>query len=59
VIQLVTADDQARPVAPGGRLAAAYKELICRGAAFAVAHPLPYPARRRRVNRAAEHAAAG
>ncbi|MEU4362419.1 FAD-dependent oxidoreductase [Promicromonospora sp. NPDC023987] len=49
VIQLVTADDRARPAAPGGRLAARYKELICAGAAFMVAHPLPYPARRRRV----------
>jgi NADH dehydrogenase FAD-containing subunit len=49
VIQLVTADDRARPAAPGGRLAAGYKELVCKGAAFMVAHPLPYPARRRRV----------
>lgn len=49
VIQLVTADDRARPAAPGGRLAAGYKELICKGAAYMVAHPLPYPARRRRL----------
>ncbi|MFC8799036.1 NAD(P)/FAD-dependent oxidoreductase [Promicromonospora sp. NPDC057138] len=49
VIQLVTADDRAKPAAPGGRLAARYKELICKGAAYMVAHPLPYPARRRRV----------
>jgi NADH dehydrogenase FAD-containing subunit len=49
VIQLVTADDRARRAAPGGRLAAGYKELICKGAAFMVAHPLPYPARRRRL----------
>ena len=49
IIQLVTADDRAKPVAPGGRLAAAYKELICKGAAYAAAHPLPYPVRRRRV----------
>jgi NADH dehydrogenase len=49
VIQLVTADDRAKPAAPGGRLAARYKELICAGAAFMVAHPLPYPARRRRL----------
>ncbi|MEU4388124.1 FAD-dependent oxidoreductase [Promicromonospora sp. NPDC023805] len=49
VIQLVTADDQAKPAAPGGRLAAGYKELICKGAAYMVAHPLPYPARRRRL----------
>lgn len=49
VIQLVTADDRAKPAAPGGRLAARYKELICTSAAFMVAHPLPYPARRRRL----------
>lgn len=49
VIQLVTPGDRARPPAPGGRLAAGYKELICRGAAWMAAHPLPYPARRRRV----------
>jgi len=49
VIQLVTADDRAKPAAPGGRLAAGYKELICKGAAYMVAHPLPYPARRRRL----------
>ena len=51
VIQLVTADDRAKPAAPGGRLAAGYKELICKGAAFMVAHPVPYPALRRRVTR--------
>lgn len=50
VIQLVTADDRAKPAAPGGRLAARYKELICKGAAYMVAHPLPYPARRRRLS---------
>lgn len=53
VIQLVTADDRAKRAAPGGRLAAAYKELICKGAAYAAAHPLPYPVRRRRVTAAA------
>jgi NADH dehydrogenase FAD-containing subunit len=53
VIQMVTADDRAKPLAPGGRLAAAYKELICKGAAYAAANPLPYPVRRRRVNGAA------
>ncbi|MFD2026285.1 NAD(P)/FAD-dependent oxidoreductase [Promicromonospora aerolata] len=56
VIQLVTADDRARPAAPAGRLAAAYKELVCTGAAFMVAHPIPYPVRRRRlVRRPVEH----
>ncbi len=49
VIQLVTADDRAKPAAPGGRLAAGYKELICKGAAYMAAHPLPYPAPRRRI----------
>ncbi|MFI2362476.1 NAD(P)/FAD-dependent oxidoreductase [Promicromonospora sp. NPDC019610] len=49
VIQLVTADDQAKDAAPGGRLAARYKELVCAGAAWMVAHPVPYPVRRRRV----------
>jgi NADH dehydrogenase len=49
LIQLVTPDDRARSAAPGGRLAAAYKELICAGAAWTVAHPVPYPARRRRT----------
>jgi NADH dehydrogenase FAD-containing subunit len=49
IIQMVTADDRAKPTAQGGRLAAVYKELICRGAAYAAAHPLPYPVRRRRV----------
>jgi len=49
LIQMVTTDDRARSFAPGGRLAARYKELICAGAAFMVAHPVPYPARRRRT----------
>ncbi|WP_456823718.1 NAD(P)/FAD-dependent oxidoreductase [Cellulomonas sp. P5_E12] len=49
VIQMVTSDDRARSLAPGGRLAAWYKELVCAGAALAVAHPVPYPARRRRT----------
>lgn len=53
IIQLVTADDQAKPAAPGGRLAARYKELVCSGAAFMVAHPLPYPVRRRRTRQQA------
>ncbi|MEV0891586.1 FAD-dependent oxidoreductase [Promicromonospora sp. NPDC050262] len=49
VIQLVTPDDRAKDAAPGGRLAARYKEMICAGAAWTVAHPIPYPVRRRRV----------
>ncbi|GGT64856.1 NAD(P)/FAD-dependent oxidoreductase [Streptomyces purpureus] len=50
LIQFVTADDRAVERAMTGRLAALYKELICKGAAWGVAHPtvgmLP---RRRRV----------
>jgi NADH dehydrogenase FAD-containing subunit len=49
LIQLVTTDDRSRSLAPGGRIAARYKELVCAGAAFMVAHPVPYPARRRRT----------
>ncbi|ACQ81768.1 FAD-dependent pyridine nucleotide-disulphide oxidoreductase [Beutenbergia cavernae DSM 12333] len=52
LIQFVTFDDRARSAAFGGRLAARYKELICRGAALALPASrtaLPYPARRRRV----------
>lgn len=49
LIQLVSSDDRARSFAPGGRLAARYKELVCAGAAFMVAHPMPYPVRRRRI----------
>ncbi|QYX81533.1 NAD(P)/FAD-dependent oxidoreductase [Streptomyces akebiae] len=50
LIQFVTADDQAVPKALTGRLAATYKELICKGAAWAVAHPtVGMPVRRRRT----------
>ncbi|MFE6227733.1 NAD(P)/FAD-dependent oxidoreductase [Streptomyces sp. NPDC057854] len=50
LIQLVTADDQAKDTALTGRLAARYKEFVCKGAAWGVAHPtLGLPARRRRV----------
>ncbi|MFE9402988.1 NAD(P)/FAD-dependent oxidoreductase [Streptomyces sp. NPDC006530] len=52
LIQYVTADDRAVRAALTGRLAALYKELVCKGAAWAVAHPLlGIPARRRRVVR--------
>ncbi|WP_432927988.1 NAD(P)/FAD-dependent oxidoreductase [Microbispora sp. CA-135349] len=58
LIQYVTADDRAVPAVLTGRLAAVYKELICKGAAWAVANPmLGLPARRRPVTR--ERAAAG
>ncbi|MGI5424186.1 NAD(P)/FAD-dependent oxidoreductase [Streptomyces sp. CA-179760] len=50
LIQYVTADDRAVRAALTGRLAAVYKELICKGAAWAVANPLlGLPTRRRRV----------
>ncbi|MCT9092159.1 FAD-dependent oxidoreductase [Streptomyces sp. ASQP_92] len=52
LIQYVTADDRAVRAALTGRVAALYKELVCKGAAWAVAHPLlGMPARRRRVVR--------
>ncbi|MFE5792987.1 NAD(P)/FAD-dependent oxidoreductase [Streptomyces sp. NPDC056503] len=52
LIQFVTADDQAKEKALTGRFAARYKELICKGAAWGVAHPtLGLPARRRPVVR--------
>ncbi|MGV9449921.1 NAD(P)/FAD-dependent oxidoreductase [Streptomyces sp. NPDC003635] len=50
LIQFVTADDQAVERALTGRLAARYKELICKGAAWSVANPtVGLPTRRRRV----------
>ncbi|SDM11848.1 NAD(P)/FAD-dependent oxidoreductase [Nonomuraea jiangxiensis] len=52
LIQYVTADDRAVPAVLTGRLAAVYKELICKGAAWGVANPtLGLPIRRRRVTR--------
>jgi NADH dehydrogenase FAD-containing subunit len=53
LIQYVTADDRALRAALTGRLAAVYKELVCKGAAWGVANPtLGLPTRRRRVTRA-------
>ncbi|MCX5391696.1 NAD(P)/FAD-dependent oxidoreductase [Streptomyces sp. NBC_00094] len=50
LIQFVTADDQAVERALTGRLAARYKELICKGAAWGAANPtVGMPTRRRRV----------
>lgn len=50
LIQYVTADDRAVRAALTGRLAALYKEVVCKGAAWGVAHPtLAVPGRRRRV----------
>ncbi|NUT43386.1 MAG: FAD-dependent oxidoreductase, partial [Thermoactinospora sp.] len=52
LIQYVTADDRAVPAVLTGRIAAVYKELVCRGAAWGVEHPtLALPTRRRRVTR--------
>ncbi|MEV7233150.1 FAD-dependent oxidoreductase [Streptomyces sp. NPDC051020] len=50
VIQYVTADDRAVRAALTGRLAAVYKELVCKGAIWGVANPtFGMPTRRRRV----------
>ncbi|XVQ90091.1 NAD(P)/FAD-dependent oxidoreductase [Microbispora siamensis] len=50
LIQYVTADDRAVRAVLTGRLAAVYKELVCKGAAWGVANPtLGLPTRRRRV----------
>jgi NADH dehydrogenase len=50
LIQFVTADDRAKPASIRGATAARYKELICRGAAWSVAHPtIGLPVRRRRI----------
>lgn len=58
VIQYVTADDRAVRAALTGRFAALYKELVCKGAAWGVAHPkLGIPSRRRRVVRERTQAA--
>ncbi|OUD01791.1 NAD(P)/FAD-dependent oxidoreductase [Streptomyces swartbergensis] len=52
LIQYVTADDRAVRAALTGRLAAVYKELICKSAAWGVANPtLGLPTRRRHVVR--------
>ncbi|MEV0234637.1 FAD-dependent oxidoreductase [Nonomuraea sp. NPDC050786] len=52
LIQYVTADDRAVQAVLTGRLAAVYKEVICKSAAWGVANPtLGLPTRRRRVTR--------
>ncbi|MFE0552210.1 NAD(P)/FAD-dependent oxidoreductase [Streptomyces pilosus] len=59
LIQYVTADDRSVNAALTGRFAALYKELVCKGAAWAVAHPtLGLPTRRRAVRAAATAAPA-
>lgn len=58
LVQVVTADDRAKPTALTGWTAALYKELICKGAAWFVAHPTAgLPVRRRRVVREPNRAA--
>ncbi|MEV5763597.1 FAD-dependent oxidoreductase [Micromonospora sp. NPDC052213] len=57
LIQYVTADDRAVQVVLTGRLAALYKELVCKGAAWGVANPTLGLPTRRRVTR--ERAATG
>lgn len=50
IIQFVTPDDQAKPSFLKGRTAARYKEFICKGAAWTIAHPtVMLPTRRRRI----------
>ncbi|MVA74659.1 oxidoreductase [Auraticoccus sp. F435] len=50
LVQYVTADDRSLGFSLRGRTAAVYKELVCRGAAWAVVNPtLGIPSRRRRV----------
>ncbi|MEU7838698.1 FAD-dependent oxidoreductase [Nonomuraea sp. NPDC049129] len=52
LIQYVTADDRAKQAVLTGRLAAAYKELVCKSAAWSVANPtLGLPTRPNRVTR--------
>ncbi|MFH9611590.1 NAD(P)/FAD-dependent oxidoreductase [Streptomyces sp. NPDC017448] len=53
LIQYVTADDRSVNATLTGRPAALYKETVCKGAAWSVAHPtLNLPTRRRRVTAA-------
>ncbi|GIM93386.1 NAD(P)/FAD-dependent oxidoreductase [Paractinoplanes toevensis] len=50
IIQMVTADDRAKPSAVVGGPAARVKELICAGAAWGIYHPtVMLPTRRRRL----------
>ena len=55
IIQFVTADDRAKPSVITGKVAARYKEFVCKGAAWSVAHPMMLvPSRRRRIATAAK-----
>ncbi|MFI6034187.1 NAD(P)/FAD-dependent oxidoreductase [Streptomyces sp. NPDC051315] len=58
LIQYVTPDDRAVRAALTGRIAAVYKELVCKGAVWSVANPtFGMPTRRRPVVRKAAQAA--
>jgi NADH dehydrogenase len=53
LIQFVTADDQPKPSVLTGKMAARYKELICKSAAWSIDHPtLLAPTRRRHLSAA-------
>ncbi|GLH98050.1 NAD(P)/FAD-dependent oxidoreductase [Phytohabitans aurantiacus] len=53
LIQFVTADDQPKPSVLMGKMAARYKELICKSAAWSIDHPtLLAPTRRRHLSAA-------
>ncbi|MFH8468391.1 NAD(P)/FAD-dependent oxidoreductase [Streptomyces sp. NPDC017991] len=59
LIQYVTADDRAVDATLTGRLAALYKELVCKGAVWGVANPtLGLPGRRRHLVGEADRAGA-
>lgn len=48
LVQMVTGDDRAVDIVMAGRVAARYKEFVCRGAAWVAGHPtFGLPARRR------------
>jgi NADH dehydrogenase FAD-containing subunit len=54
IVQFVTPDDQAKPSALTGRMAARVKEFICASAGWSITHPTGMlPTRRRHVSAAA------
>jgi NADH:ubiquinone reductase (H+-translocating) len=60
LIQYVTADDRAKSAVLTGRLAAVYKELVCKGTAWGVANPmLGLPTRRRAMTGPADRYTSG
>jgi NADH:quinone reductase (non-electrogenic) len=49
-VQWVTPDDQPKPSAVTGKMAARIKEMICKSAAWSVSHPTSMlPSRRRHI----------